>query len=50
MNDLLLTSLDALIVTNWDDVDWEGYPDILPVDGLRDRPLGRDSERMENDG
>ena len=44
-----LTSLNALIVTDWDDTDWEGVPDIIPVDWLRDRPMGRDPDVIEKD-
>ena len=47
-NDWSLTSLNALIVTDWDDTDWEGEPDIIPVDELRDRPKGRDPDMIEN--
>ena len=45
----LLTSLNALIVTDWDDTNWEGIPYIIPVVELRDRPIGRDPEMIEND-
>ena len=45
----LLTWLNALIVTDWDDTDWEGVPDIIPVDGLRDRSIGRDPDVIENE-
>ena len=49
-NDLsLLTSFDTLIVTDWDMMNWEGVPDIIPVEGLKDRPIGRDPEEIEND-
>ena len=48
-NDWSLTSLNALIVTDWDDTDWEGVPDIIPVVELIDRPIGRDPEMIEND-
>ena len=48
-NDWSLTSLNALIVTDWDDTDWEGVPDIIPVIELRDRPIGSDPEEIEND-
>ena len=48
-NDWSLTSLNALIVTDWDDTDWEGVPDIIPVDWLRDRPMGRDPDVIENE-
>ena len=49
VNDWLLTWLNALIVTDWDDTDWEGVPDMIPVEGLRERPIGRDPEMIEND-
>ena len=45
----LLTSLNASIVTDWDMMDWEGIPYIIPVVELRDRPIGRDPEMIEND-
>ena len=45
----LLTWLNALIVTDWDDTDWEGVPDIIPVDGLIDRSIGRDPDVIENE-
>ena len=45
----LLTSLNALIVTDWDDTNWEGIPYIIPVVELRDKPIGRDPEMIEND-
>ena len=48
-NDWSLTWLNALIVTDWDDTDWEGVPDIIPVIELRDRPIGSDPEEIEND-
>ena len=44
-----LTSLNALIVTDWDDTDWEGIPDIIPVDGLSDNPIGRDPDKIEKE-
>ena len=47
--DWSLTWLNALIVTDWDDTDWEGVPDIIPVIELRDRPIGSDPEEIEND-
>ena len=50
-NDLsLLTSLNALIVTDWDKTNWEGVPDIIPFEGLKDKPIGRDPEVIENEG
>ena len=48
-NDWLLTWLRALMVTDWDDIAWEGIPEMIPVDELRDRPIGRDPEMIEND-
>ena len=48
-NDWSLTSLNALIVTDWDDIDWEGIPDIIPVVELRDRPIGRDPDVIEKE-
>ena len=48
-NDWSLTSLNALIVTDWDDTDWEGVPDIIPFVELIDRPIGRDPDETENE-
>ena len=48
-NDWSLTSLNALIVTDWDNTDWEGDPELIPVVELRDRPIGKDPEMIEND-
>ena len=48
-NDWSLTSLNALIVTDWDDIDWEGVPEIIPVVELRDSPIGRDPDMIENE-
>ena len=48
-NDWSLTSLNALIVTDWDNTDWEGDPEMIPVVELRDRPIGKDPEMIEND-
>lgn len=48
-NDWSLTSLNASIVTDWDMMDWEGIPYIIPVVELRDKPIGRDPEMIEND-
>ena len=47
-NDWSLTWLNALIVTDWDMIDWEGVPEIIPVDELSDRPIGRDPDMIEN--
>ena len=30
-------------------MNWKEIPDIIPVEGLRDRPIGRDPEMIEND-
>ena len=49
VNGLLLTSLNALIVTDWDVTDREGIPDIIPVVELRDRPIGRDPDVIEKE-
>ena len=49
MTDWSLTSLNTLIVTDWDNTNWEGDPEMTPVDGFRDRPLGSDPEVMKND-
>ena len=48
-NDWSLTWLNALIVTGRDDTDWEGVPDIIPFEGLKDRPIGRDPDMIENE-
>ena len=48
-NDWLLTSLNALRVTDWDDTDWKGNPEITPFDELSDRPTGRDPDEIENE-
>ena len=48
-NDWSLTWLNALIVTDWDNTDWEGVPDVIPVVELRDSPIGRDPEVIENE-
>ena len=45
----LLTSLNASIVTDWDDTNWEGIPYIIPVVELNKSPIGRDPEMIEND-
>ena len=37
----------ASIVTDWVDIDWDGIPEMTPVDGLIDRPIGSDPETME---
>ena len=49
MNDLSLTSFDALIVTDCDIMTRDGIPDTIPVKGLRDNPIGRDPDMIEND-
>ena len=45
----LLTSLNASIVTDWDDTNWEEIPYIIPVVELIYRPMGRDPDVIEND-
>ena len=47
--DWSLTSLWALIVSDCDDIDWEGVPDIIPDEESIERPSGRDPEVIEND-
>ena len=49
MNDWSLIPLNALIVTDWEESDWEGDPDITPVEEKRKRPDGRDPEMRENE-
>ena len=49
MTEKLLTSLKALIVTDWEEMDWDGIPDIIPEVRLRESPIGRDPEVTEND-
>ena len=49
VTDWSLTSLNALIVTDWDMTDWEGVPDIIPLEGLKDRPVGSDPDMIENE-
>ena len=48
-NDWSLTSLNALIVTDLDDTDWEGVPEMIPVDELSDSPTGRDPDETVNE-
>ena len=48
-NNRLLTSLDALIVIDWDITNWEGIPDIMPFDRFRDNPIRRDPDVIENE-
>ena len=47
--DTSLTWFNALIITDWDKMNWEGDPDIIPVDGLNDKPIGSDPEMIENE-
>ena len=49
VKDSALTSFDTLIVTDWDMMNWEGIPDIIPVVELRDKPVGRDPDMIENE-
>ena len=43
------TPFDTLIVIDCDFTNWEGVPDIIPVVELRDNPIGRDPDMIEND-
>ncbi len=44
----LLTLLKALITTDWDDIyDW-GIPEIIPLYGCSDKPVGNEPDEMEN--
>ena len=47
--DLSLSWLYALMVSDCDDIDWEGVPDIIPDEESIERPDGRDPEVIEND-
>ena len=49
MNDWSLIPLNALIVTDWEESDWEEDPDMTPVEESIDRPWGRDPEMRENE-
>ena len=49
VTDWSLTWLDALIVTNWDKTNSEGVPSIIPVVELRNKPVGRDPDMIENE-
>ena len=49
-NEIELISLVALMITEIEETDWEGIPEITPVSGLRDSPEGRDPEVIENEG
>ena len=48
-NDWSLTWLNALIVTDWDDTNWEGFPEIIPFEGLSESPTGSDPDEIENE-
>ena len=48
-NDWSLTWLNALIVTDWDITNWEGEPEMIPVDWFRMSPIGRDPDMIEKD-
>ena len=39
--------LTALIVTDREEITWEGDPEITPVDWLSDRPVGSDPETID---
>ena len=49
VNDLSLNSFNTLIVTDWDDIDWEGVPDMVPFDELIFKPLGREPDVIEKE-
>ena len=49
MKDKELTSLVALMVTDWEEMDWEGIPEIIPEVRLRDSPSGRDPSMIEKE-
>ena len=49
VNDKLLIWLKELIVTGWDKIDWEGIPEIIPFEELRESPIGRDPLMIENE-
>ena len=38
-----------MIATDWDDVNWEGAPDMIPVEEFRDIFIGRDPYEIENE-
>ena len=41
--------LTASIVTDWEESNWEGDPEMTPVIELSDSPIGRDPDMIEND-
>ena len=41
--------LQTSTVRDVDSIAVEGVPDIIPFEGLKDRPIGRDPEVIEND-
>ena len=47
-NDWLFIPFDTLIVIDWEMTNWEGIPEITPVDSLRIKPEGRDPDVIEN--
>ena len=49
VNDRLLTWLKELIVTSWDKIDWEGIPEMIPFEELKERPSGRDPSMIEKE-
>ena len=49
VTDLSLIWLVALIVIDWEEMDWEGIPDIIPEVRLRDSPSGRDPSMIEKE-
>ena len=46
-NEIELISLVALMITDIEETDWYGIPEITPVSGLRDSPWGRDPDWTE---
>ena len=48
-NDRSLTWLNALIVTDWEEIDWEGDPEISPVEEWRFNPVGSDPDETMNE-
>ena len=46
-NEIELISLVALMITEIEETDWEGIPEITPVSGWRDNPWGRDPDSIE---
>ena len=45
-NEIELISLVALMITEIEETDWEGMPEITPVSESRDNPWGRDPDSI----